>query len=297
MTLMRRAAVLLIANFVVLVFVGGWLAQSLLIIQRIAAVSEVQGQVEVRRRDTRDFVPLGTTRHVVAGDVLRTDPSSSMTLNWADGSRIRVGPGSTLQVMKCQFNTARKADTYLFRLDVGQVWVRVLKALSGPSKFEIRTPTATAGVRGTVFSVHVDTTGATRVSVLEGEVALQGKAGALAVGRNQQADTDAATTGSAVPLAADEAARWAEARAVALPRLSVTEPVEGRTLPRTGPIRVAGKAERGAQVTVNGQPVTLNVRAEFDVQVPVSSCADGALVVKARDAKGFESERVIRLRP
>jgi hypothetical protein len=286
---MRRAAVLLIANLVVLLFVGAWLAQSLLIVQRIAGVSAVTGRVEISHHGAGAFRPLGPARHVVAGDVLRTSAGGGLTLNWADGSRVRVGPGSELQVMKCQLNTARKSETYLFRLNVGQVWVRVLKALTGPSKFEIRTPTATAGVRGTVFSVKVEPGGDTAVSVLKGSVALRGKSGAVTVEANHKALVDAGVTEAAAPLGPADTAQWATARQVALPRLEVGTPVAEKLPDGSRVAVVSGRSERGARVTVNGQAVTLDVRAGFEVRLPLTAGLTEA-VVRAVDAKGFVSE-------
>jgi hypothetical protein len=296
MALMRRAAVLLIANLAVLICVGAWLAQSLIIMQRIAGVSAVTGRVEISHRGEKTFGPLGTARHVVAGDVLRTSPEGGgLTLSWADGSRVRVAPGSTLQIMKCQFNAARKSETYLFRLDLGQVWVRVLKALTGPSKFEIRTPTATAGVRGTVFSVRVSANGDTDVSVLKGAVSLQSKGGAVTVAERQKARASAAGPGAAAPLAAEDAAQWAQVRQVALPRLEVDEPSVERLPDGSRAVVITGRSERGARVTVGGRPVTLDLKAQFRTRLPESECQSG-IRVRAADARGFEAVADMHLR-
>lgn len=287
---MRKAAILFISTLALLIFVAASLIQSLLVIQRVAAVSEVRGLVRIRPQGENAFVPLGGASHVRAGDVLQTAENSGLTLNWVDGSRIRVGPGTTMTVLACQFNQARRSDHYLFRLDLGQLWVRVLKSLSEQSKFEIQTPTATAGVRGTVFSVAVRPDGATQVAVYRGTVNVGSDAERVAVDASQTV----LVTGSAQPavrsLNAQERRAWHENRNVANPSLTVSEPRDGRLRPGLGWVAVRGVAERGSQVTVNGQPVPVRMTGKFETRVEVPRNATGTeITVRARDKKGFET--------
>ena len=184
---MRKAAALLIVVLAVMLVVGAVLLESLVVMQRVAVVSNADGNVMVRPRGQDAFIELGDTQRVFAGDEIRTGADGRLTLSWVDRSRIRVGPDTTLRVLKCQVNKARRSEEYLFRLDVGKVWVRVIGALTGTSKFEIATPTATAAVRGTVFSVEVEPDGLTKVAVLDGEVELHSGETQLSVGERRQA--------------------------------------------------------------------------------------------------------------
>jgi hypothetical protein len=280
----------------VLVFVGASLIQSLLIIQRIAAVSDVRGVVKIRHQGENAFLPLGDRTHVKAGDLMQTGDASQATLNWVDGSRIRVGPKTTMQVLKCQVSKATNAESYLFRLDVGDIWVRVLRSLTEQSKFEIRTPTATAGVRGTVFSVSVAPDGGTSVAVYHGKVSVSADGQEVAVAERQVGAVGANRREEVRSLSPAEQAAWEKNEDVARPALTVAEPAGACLPPGATSVVVSGVAERTAKVTVNGQPVELRLKGQFEATVPVPAGATSLdITVRAEDAKGFDTTVFRRL--
>lgn len=180
---MRRVAVLFITLFVLIVFSAILLTNSMTIVQRVARIANVSGSVTLKRANQHDFVPVTADRNAEAGSVLRTGPDGRATLRWANGTTLRVAPNTTLTIDKCRFDKRRGTLLSLFTLSAGRVWVRVVEKLSAESKFEIRTPTATAGVRGTTFAVQVAPDGSTKVLVYEGEV--QVRAGTTSLGVKQ----------------------------------------------------------------------------------------------------------------
>ena len=288
---MRKAAVLLLFAVSICIFVGAVITQSLVILQRVAAVSDVKGIVWLKQRGHADFGALADRERVAAGDTIKTGETAGLVLTWLDGTRMRIGPNSLMTVLKCQINTASKAETTMFKLDLGRVWVRVLKVLSHKSKFEVITPTATAGVRGTVFSVAVDANGKTLVSVKEGAVALEGDGGQEMVEKGQM------TAGSTVqPLAGDEDKLWQENETVANPNLTLSEPAAGTTLQPGQTVTVKGQAEVGAQVTVNGQPAEMKLKGLFEATVTAPR-EPGTFEVKVevKDARGYVSSETIPL--
>lgn len=294
---MRKAAFLFICSLTVLLFLGVGLVQSLMVIQRIAAVSDLRGTVTVARQGREPFVPLGDAKNVLAGDVIRTGADGTVTLRWVDNNRVMVLPNTTLQVLKCQFNPARQTDSYLFKLNVGRIWVRVLKALSEQSKFEITTPTATAAVRGTVFSLSVTPEGTTRVTVIKGRVELKTDGRRYAVSAGETAQAGAGQTAGVGQMSPQDEAEWREVSAVAQPGLLVTEPDSERLPPGATSVHVAGVAERGATVRVNGQPVELNLKGAFQTQLPVPEGATTfEITIVAEDSKGFQTVVKKRLR-
>jgi hypothetical protein len=293
---MRKAAVLMISSLVLLLFVGGMLIQSLLIMQRVAAVSDARGSILIKPRGAATFAPLGGAERVKAGDVIQTGPDGQVTLHWIDNSRLRIGPNSVVEVLKCQFNHARQTEQYLFRLSVGQVWVRVLQALKPQDKFEIRTPTATAAVRGTVFSVAVAPDGTTTVSVLKGKVTLTGSGQETAVNAGQEARASA--SGSAFSSTMTEASRfdWERNLDIAEPSLQITAPVSDRIPQGLSTLTVEGIAERQSEVTVNGQPVKLSPKGQFSTEIAVPKDArEITITVRAVDPKGFQKVVTRRL--
>lgn len=294
---MRKAAVLMISSLVLLLFVGGMLIQSLMVMQRVAAVSDARGRILIKPLGAETFAPLGGAERVKAGDVIQTGSDGQVTLSWIDNSRLRIGPNSVVEVLKCQFNQARRTEQYLFRLSVGQVWVRVLQALTPQDKFEIRTPTATAAVRGTVFSVAVAPDGATTVSVLKGKVTLTGNGQETAVNTGQEARAGANAAGFAGSMTDTSRFDWERNIDIAEPSLQVTAPIFDRIPQGLTTLTVEGIAERHAEVTVNGQPVKLNLKGQFSTDIAIPKDArEFTITVRAVDSKGFEKVVTRRLK-
>jgi len=289
---MRKAAVLLLSVVVVFIFIGGVITQSLVILQRVAAVSDVTGTVWVKQRGHQEFAALSDRARVNAGDTIKTNSNGSLNLSYLDGTRMRIGPSTVMTVLKCQINTASKAETTAFKLDLGRVWIRVLKVLSQKSKFEVVTPTATAGVRGTIFSVAVGPDGKTVVTVKEGAVATRTGQGETIVDKGQML---AAGVGDRpTQLDAEQAALWQENGGISGPNLEVSAPVAGSSVRAGEAIEVQGQAEPGARVTVNGEPVEVRVKGLFSglVTAPAPSAPTTfAVKVAATDARGYVTER------
>lgn len=292
---MRKSAMLLIGVLAIFIVVGVFMMQSLMIVQRIASLSGVAGEVFVKAATDEDFRPLGDTEHVLAGAVVRTGATGDVTLNWVDGSRIRLAPETSIRVRKCSLNTGTKETTSLFDLDAGRIWVRVLSALGGKTKFEVRTPTATAGVRGTVFSVAVGEEGDTSIAVYEGEVAVETGSGSASVAPGQQAVVEA--DAARVISQSEEALEWEKQVGIIGPRLELGA---GETLAVPAgaeSVTISGISEPGATVTINGTPVELDRKNSFSAEVPITDSADDMIVVTATDYRGGQTVRAVSLEP
>ena len=284
---MRKAIVLIITVLVLGLAAAMTVGQFLNVAQRIAHVSEVVGLVTVKTPTGADFFPLKGAANVLAGSVIRTAPGASVSLSYVDGTRLRIGSEALLTVLKCQLNRATGAETSLFRLDMGEVAVRVRKLLSGESKFEISTPTATAGVRGTRFTLAVNPQGDTTLAVTEGEVALQSAGGLVAVKPGQTATV----TGGQVQVAAS-APGTAERSSLLMPYLRVIAPTEGAQV-APGTLVVRGQAEESARVLVNGQEATRS-GAWFTARVVVPAGVESFTVTAEAQGSGGEPEAVTR---
>lgn len=289
---MRKAAVLLLSTTAILMVVGMVMVQSLLILQRVAAVEEAQGMVWVRQRGHEEFSPLADRPRVAAGDMIRTDASGRVDLHYVDGTRMRIGPNTRMTVLKSHHNAATNADVQTFKLDLGRVWIRVLKVLSQKSKFEVITPTATAGVRGTIFAVEVKPDGETLVSVKEGRVAVGSG------DSRQEVEAGKMSRGAEVAaLDPDEQALWEQNGAVAGPYLEVKQPLAGSTVLAGEAIAVTGVAEPGATVTVNGQNQPLKLQKLFTGTVTApQKPGPFDVTVEATDRRGLVTRRVISMK-
>jgi len=81
----------------------------------------------------------------------------------------------------------------------GRIWASVEKLKPG-SKFEVKTPSAVATVRGTAFEISVAPDGTTTVKTTEGEVLVQSQGQQQSVTAGQQSTTQSgAPPGNPVP--------------------------------------------------------------------------------------------------
>lgn len=86
-------------------------------------------------------------------DVIITGSDASATMVFSDESSIALAPGSRLEIREYLFKgQSRKAS---FFLGIGKLTADVKKYIGGGNVFEVHSPTAVAGVRGTGFEVVV----------------------------------------------------------------------------------------------------------------------------------------------
>lgn len=284
---MGKATAVLIIGLVVFMFVAAGTLQSVLILQRVAAVSDVQGDVKIQSARGGAFYPLGETRYVRAGDVVRT-ADGTVTLNWVDGTRVKVGAHTTLKVLKCQLNAATDAAVSTFRLDLGEVWVRVRKLLNPRSKFEVVTPTCTAGVRGTLFAVSVGPSGETEVKVFDGKVkVIKGRQTITVEGAHQALATQSDLR--LERLSPSDTASRDVVRSVENPFLQVTAPLGDLAPVDGGVIVIKGTAESDVTVLVNGQAASRRPNGHFEAAIPAAIGKQVTFTVVAIDEEGHRT--------
>ena len=278
---MRKIAVLFVFVFIMVVLIGLLMSQSLMVTQRIAHVSHTVGPIQVKSGDQQHYRPLGEATHVAAGNTLATGPGGSLMLNWIDGTRVKMGPNTVLTVLKCQLNRSTEARTSVFKLDVGQIWIRILKALSQQSKFEVRTPTATAGVRGTIFSVKVTSDGDTQISVYDGSVSVRtGHDAPIELAPHRVALLGGLETAPRLAeFSTDDYQQWQASLENLGPYLQITSPGPQQTFSGES-VSVSGICERGATLTINGKPITPRPEGRFAAQLSVPA-AQQAFTVRA----------------
>lgn len=110
---------------------------------------------------------------VEQGNIVRTAPGAKGRVVFENGDQLNVGPASAMRVFWDK--DAKNTQT---RLDLAYGKVRGIVEKGGPrSKLQIRTKTATMGVRGTDFFIaDGGKDGGTEVSIMRGSVQVQPKA-------------------------------------------------------------------------------------------------------------------------
>ena len=134
-----------------------------------ATVAVLQGGVTVKRGE--DGKPLAVGDSVLTGDVVKTAKDGSLVLKFIDGSKALLLKDSELKFDRLgTYPKTGMAATEL-HLQRGRVESNVQPLKGAASRYEIRTPMAQLGVRGTDFRVGVDeASNSSSSEVLEGGV-------------------------------------------------------------------------------------------------------------------------------
>ena len=115
-----------------------------------------------------------------SGSTIRTGPDGNVVITFFDGSTVTVEPNSELMLEKLE--ARGNGDTIISLVQtLGYSWHVVAKKLTPGSQYQVRSPSATASVRGTKFEFEVDDQGKTKQTTHEGAVANQGAQGAPVV--------------------------------------------------------------------------------------------------------------------
>ena len=139
-------------------------------VQARANVTIFQGNVDVRSGNGA-FAPVGTGYVVRQGDTLRTRAASNAALTFFDESVVVLEPGTEIEIVELRALSNGAIATTL-RQAAGTTWHVVTHQSS--TRYAVNTPTATASVTGTAFTVRVDGAGATTISTTEGAVDVRG---------------------------------------------------------------------------------------------------------------------------
>ncbi|MBL3600169.1 MAG: FecR domain-containing protein [gamma proteobacterium endosymbiont of Lamellibrachia anaximandri] len=140
-----------------------------------AEVLSLEGEVNIVRAGESDPVSLSDVDQLQIGDVVTTGRQSSLTLRFADGSRLMLGPETRISMDTLSaFGEVGMVDTRV-RVQYGRVESEVEPLQGAGARFQITTPAAVTMVRGTGFRVGVESgSGLTRNEVVKGRVAVAG---------------------------------------------------------------------------------------------------------------------------
>ena len=134
-------------------------------------LSVISGTVEVRDEGANDFRPAVDGETLEVGDIVRTGSEARAVITFFEGSTVEMEPETELTMQKLE---GEEEGGFLTRMgqSMGVTWHRVVDLVDPKSRYEVDTPAATVGVRGTLFQVQVEADGTTAVEVFEGRVAV-----------------------------------------------------------------------------------------------------------------------------
>jgi len=132
---------------------------------------------------------------VNAGDRVQTADRSHAVVTFFDGSTLEIEPATTVQIEEAQV-AASGAIAIRISQTIGRTWASVQKLVRADSKFELRSPTLTAIVRGTGFITEVLADGTSTVQTTDGtvQVSAQGQNVLVGAGQSTSAQPNAPPT-------------------------------------------------------------------------------------------------------
>jgi len=107
---------------------------------------------------------------VAVGETVVTDANGQVQILFEDETRLVVGPGSSLLIEKYLLRGNENTDRFAINALSGSF--RFITGRSPKAAYEIKTPSATIGVRGTAFDFTVDALNLTTLVLFHGSVLL-----------------------------------------------------------------------------------------------------------------------------
>jgi len=150
-------------------------------LQKEAEIITVRGEGWVRFLQQAEWKAAAQSQALTAGDAIRTGALGKMDILFTDGAQIKVHHRTTVQIKETGTGSGKGL---LLGLDAGEVWSRTKASRDG---LRIKTPSATAAIRGTDWDLLVEESGSSHLLVLNGRVELYNDLGSISVGAGEQA--------------------------------------------------------------------------------------------------------------
>ncbi len=138
-----------------------------------AKVVAVSGQAVVIRNNSATETPAVVNMFLWHNDRIRTATQAGATLQFSDGSEVLLQEDTEVVVGKLmRYGAGGMTETNL-RLESGRIHQKVVPASGPGSRFEIKSPSAVAAVRGTEYRMSANGDGSSQTEVLGGAVRLE----------------------------------------------------------------------------------------------------------------------------
>ena len=153
-----------------------------------AALLVASSPVEVGHNDG-GYSPATSGQSLNAGSSVRTGHTGHASIQFPDGTLVRVSPDTTVTVQSAQLNTSGSLKSATVLQKVGRT-LSTVQHLAGGANFKVGGHSISAEVRGTEFEVLVRSDGTNQIKVFDGTVSVAGQT-TVSLKAGQQIDADA----------------------------------------------------------------------------------------------------------
>ncbi len=165
---MQRLKILVLIAFITFLYIGNVFAQE------VGKITALQGKVDILKGGKPSAVLAKINESVYLNDIIRTKTDSRAEITFNDGTVVKIAPRSRVDINE-YFTDAQSFRVTLSiprgkaGASISKESVEKIKAAPKANRFEIKTPIAVAGVRGTSYIVAHYPTYST-VTVITGRV-------------------------------------------------------------------------------------------------------------------------------
>lgn len=143
--------------------------------ENVATAEKVSGKVEMETGVAGVWKALSAGDKLAENDRVRTGSDGEAIITWFSGNAVKMSPLTILTIKQIN-NSDSNTEKSILNVEDGRVFIRA-KKLSSKSVFEVETPVARAGVRGTEFSTsHSADSGESDFVVLNGAIDVEAMA-------------------------------------------------------------------------------------------------------------------------
>lgn len=133
-------------------------------------ITYLGGQVQVKRAGETQWTSACPNMILLENDQIKVLSQSRAELILDNQSVMRLSENTLLTIHKLEEEKATQKETARMDISTGKLWVRMAKLFNPASRYDVKTPTAIAGVQGTVYQVKVAGDQSTTIQVFQGAV-------------------------------------------------------------------------------------------------------------------------------
>ncbi|OQX62668.1 MAG: hypothetical protein B5M56_05700 [Desulfococcus sp. 4484_241] len=165
---------------------GAWAADpaQVAIGKGMAVVTALDGEASLVGRNMHTVRKLAVGQSLSAGAMIKVGDRSRLEIKLPDGSFLRFDAASVFELKELSVDSKNRTRNISVDMVMGKIWATVSRLFSGKSRFDVSIKTTTAGVRGTVFRVNVNSDESALIKVYDGAVEVKGHAVATSHDRN-----------------------------------------------------------------------------------------------------------------
>ncbi len=133
-------------------------------------ITFLEGEARVKKAREAEWSPAGPNMILWQNDQIRVLAKSRAELILDNQTVLRLSENTWLTIQNLEEETASQKETGRMQLSLGKLWTRTAKLFNPSSRYDVTTPTAIAGVTGTVYLVKVADDKTTSIQVFQGAV-------------------------------------------------------------------------------------------------------------------------------